>query len=165
MTIMKRNYPIVIALTVILAAAATAARQPGPGREGGRGPRGEFVQNLSEEQRTAMREIMEAHREEMESFRTDLEAKSAELQELVKAEAGETAIFAKIDEIGALRTEMMKKRMEMQLEIRAQLTEEQKEELDEKPLMMGGGPGRGGGGRGPGGPGGAGGPGPGGGFE
>jgi Spy/CpxP family protein refolding chaperone len=158
----KRIIPIVVGLIVVLAATAATARQPGPGRERDRGPRGEFIQNLSAEQRTAMREIMEKHREEMESLRTELEAKSAELRELVKAEVGETAIFAKIDEIGALRTEMMKKRMEMQLEIRAQLTDEQKQEMDEKPFMKDGRPGRGSGGRGPGGPGG---PGAGGGFE
>jgi len=161
----KRNPLIVVGLIVILAAAAAAARQPGPGPEGGRGPGAEFMQNLSEEQRTAMREIMEKHREEMTLLRGELEGKSAELRELVKAEAGETAIFAKIDEIGALRTEMMKKRMEMQLEIRARLTDEQKEQFDEKPFMMGKGPGRGSGGRGPGGPGGPCGPGPGGGSE
>jgi Spy/CpxP family protein refolding chaperone len=150
----KKNPLIVIGMIVILAAAAAAARHPGPGPKGDRGPKDELFQNLSEEQRTAIREIMENHRAEMESFRAELEAKSAELRELVKTEAGEAAIFAKIDEIGALRTEMMKKRMEMQLEIRAQLSEEQKEQLDEQGFMMGGGPGRGSGGRGPGGPGG-----------
>jgi Spy/CpxP family protein refolding chaperone len=119
------------------------------------------MQDLSDEQRTALREILEKHREETESLRTELEAKHAELQELVKAEAGEAAIFVKLDEIGALHTEMMKKRMEMQLEIRTQLTDEQKKEFDEKPFMIGAGPGRPGGGRGPAGdPGG--GPGPGG---
>jgi Spy/CpxP family protein refolding chaperone len=157
---MKKNkLTVVVGLMVILAAAAVGARQPGPGPERAPGPKGAFVQDLSEEQRTAMREIMEKHREAIEPLRTELDAKSAELHELVKAEAGELAIFAKIDEIGALRTEMMKKRMEMQLELRAQLTDEQKQQFDEKTGKRGRGPGRGSGGRGPGGPG------PGGGFE
>jgi len=136
---------------VILTATYASARRQGPGAEGAPGPKGgAFMQDLSEEQRTAMREIMEKHREEIEPLRTEMEARNAELQELVQAEAGEVAIFAKLDEIGALRTELMKKRMEMQLEIRAQLTDEQKEQFDEKSFMMGGGRGRPEGGRGPG---------------
>lgn len=140
----------VVGLTVILAAAYASARRGGPDSERAPGPRGAFMQDLSEEQRTAVREIMQKHREEVEPLRTEMEARNAELQELVRAEAGEAAIFAKLDEIGALRTEMMKKRMEMQLEVRAQLTDEQKEQFDERPFMTGGGRGRRGGGRGPG---------------
>jgi Spy/CpxP family protein refolding chaperone len=140
----------IVGLTVILAAAYASARRGGPGPEGAPGSKGAFMQDLSEEQRTAVREIMQKHREEIEPLRTEMEARNAELQELVRAEAGEAAIFAKLDEIGALRTEMMKVRMAMQLEIRAQLTDEQKQQLDEKPFMMGRGSGRPGGGRGPG---------------
>ncbi len=145
----KNKLPAVIGLIVLVAATAAAARQGGPGPEGARGSKGAFMQGLSEEQRTAVREIAQKHREEVEPLRAEMEAKNAELQELVRAEAGEAAIFAKLDEIGALRTEMMKKRMEMQLEIRAQLTDEQKEQFDETPFMMGRGPHHGDGGRGP----------------
>jgi protein CpxP len=146
----KRTTSAVVGLMIILTAAYASARRAGPGAEGAPGPKGAFMQDLSEEQRTAMREIMEKHREEMEPLRTEMEARNAELQELVRADAGEVAIFGKLDEIGALRTEMMKVRMAMRLEIRAQLTDEQKEQFDEKPFIRGGGRGRPGGGRGPG---------------
>jgi protein CpxP len=147
----KNKLPVVVGLIVLVAAAAAAARQGRPGPEDARGSKGAFMQGLSEEQRTAVREIMQKHREEVEPLRAEMEAKNAELQELVRAEAGEAAIFAKIDELGALHTEMTKVRMAMRLEIRAQLTDEQKEQFDEKLFMMGRGPHRGDGGRGPGG--------------
>jgi Spy/CpxP family protein refolding chaperone len=133
----KRTTLAVVGLMIILTAAYASARRQGPGAEGAPGPKGAFMQDLSEEQRTAIREIMEKHREEMEPLRAEMETGNLELQELVRAEAGEAAIFAKLDEVGALRTEMTKKRMAMQLEIRAQLTDEQKEMMDEKRTMMG----------------------------
>ena len=146
----KRTTLAVVGLMIILTAAYASARRAGPGAEGAPGPKGAFTQDLSEEQRTAVREITLKHRKEMIPLRAEMETMNLELQELVRAEAGEAAIFAKLDEIGELRTEMTKKRMAMRLEIRAQLTDEQKEQFDEKPLMMGGGRGRRGGGRGPG---------------
>ena len=142
----KTKLLAVVGLMVIFAAAAASARDAGSGPEGGPGSKGAFMQDLSEEQRTACQEIALKYKDEMEPLRTEMEAKKAELQELVRAEAGEAAIFAKIDEIGALRTEMTKKRMAMRLEIRGQLTDEQKEMMDEKHMMMGHkGPGGGGG--------------------
>ncbi len=98
---------------------------------------GASLEDLTAEQRKAIREITLEHQKEMITLRAEMEAKSLELQELVRAEAGEAAIFAKLDEIGALRNEMMKKRMAMRLEIRAQLTAEQKERFDQEHMMMG----------------------------
>jgi Spy/CpxP family protein refolding chaperone len=156
----KSTLSVIAGLMVVFAAAASYGYRGGRGPEAAGRPNTEFIQNLSQEQREAIREITVQHQKEMISLRAEMETKSLELQELVRSGAGEDAIFAKIDEIGALRTEMMKKRMAMQLEIRAQLTDEQKEMFDQKHMMMGhmGA----GGGRGPGGPGGH---GPGGGFE
>lgn len=150
----KRTTLAVVGLMIILTAAYASARRQGPGPEGAPGSKGAFMQDLSEEQRTAMREVTLKYKKEMIPLRAEMETMNLELQELVRAEAGEAAIFAKLDEIGALRTEMMKKRMAMQLEIRARLTDEQKEMMDEKCMMMGhmgagggcglgGGPGRG----------------------
>jgi Spy/CpxP family protein refolding chaperone len=156
----KLKLSVIVGLIAVFAAVAAYGYRGGNGPEAAGRPKAEFIQNLSQEQREAIREITLQHQKEMISLRAEMETKSLELQELVRAGAGEDAIFAKIDEIGALRTEMMKKRMAMQLEIRAQLTDEQKEMFDQKHMMMGhmGA----GGGRGPGGPGGH---GPGGGFE
>ncbi|HUU56991.1 MAG TPA: Spy/CpxP family protein refolding chaperone [bacterium] len=136
----KNRLPVVVGLMVVLAAAAAAAagaRHAGFGPEGAPGPKGAFIQDLSDEQRTAIREITLKHRKEMIPLRAEMETRNLELEELVRAGAGEAAIFAKLDEIGALRTEMTKKRMAMQLEIRAQLTDEQKEMFDRKHMMMG----------------------------
>lgn len=133
----KNRLPVVVGLMLVLAAAAASARHAGFGPEGAPGPKGAFLQELTSEQRTAIREITLKHRKEMIPMRAEMETKNLELQELVRAEAGEAAIFAKLDEIGALRTEMMKKRMAMRLEIRAQLTDEQKEMMDAKHMMMG----------------------------
>ncbi len=151
---------VIAGLMVVFAAAASYGARGNPGPEAAGRPKAEFIQNLSKEQREAIREITLKHQKEMISLRAEMETKSLELRELVRAGAGQDAIFAKIDEIGALRTEMMKKRMAMQLEIRAQLTDEQTEMFDREHMMMGhmGA----GGGRGPGGPGGH---GHGGGFE
>jgi len=132
----KNRLPVVVGLMVVLAAAA-GARHAGFGPEGAPGPKGAFIQDLSDEQRTAIREITLKHRKEMIPLRAEMETRNLELQELVRADADKDAIFAKLDEIGALRTEMMKKRMAMQLEIRAQLTDEQKEMFDQKHMMMG----------------------------
>jgi len=132
----KNRLPVVVGLMVVLAAAA-GARHAGFGPEGAPGPKGAFIQDLSDEQRTAIREITLKHRKEMIPLRAEMETRNLELQELVGADADKDAIFAKLDEIGALRTEMMKKRMAMQLEIRAQLTDEQKEMFDQKHMMMG----------------------------
>lgn len=156
----KSTLSVVAGLMVVFAAATSYGYRGGHGPEAAGHPKAEIIQNLSQEQREAIREITLQHQKEMISLRAEMETKNLELRELVRAGAGEDAIFAKIDEIGALRTEMMKKRMAMQLEIRAQLTDEQKEMFDQEHMMMGymGA----GGGRGPGGPGGH---GPGGGFE
>jgi Spy/CpxP family protein refolding chaperone len=133
----KTKLLAVVGLMVIFAVAAANARHAGFGPEGGPGSKGAFLQDLTSEQRTAMREIALKHKKEMIPLRAEMETKNLELQELVRAEAGEAAIFAKLDEIGALRTEMTKKRMAMRLEIRAQLTDEQKEMMDAKHMMMG----------------------------
>lgn len=133
----KTKLLAVVGLVVIFAAAAAGVRHAGFGPEGGPGSKGAFLQDLTSEQRTAIREITLKHQKEMIPLRAEMETKNLELQELVRADAGKDAIFAKLDEIGALRTEMMKKRMAMRLEIRAQLTDEQKEMMDAKHMMMG----------------------------
>lgn len=133
----KRKLLAVVGLMVIFTAAAASARYPGFGPEGAPCPKGALLEDLSAEQRTAIREIALKYKKEMITLRAEMEAKSLELQELVRTEAGEAAIFAKVDEVGALRTEMMKKRLAMRLEIRAQLTDEQKERFDQKHVMMG----------------------------
>lgn len=137
MVALKRLVPIVGAILAVAAATSYGHRGAGPGPGGGPGAVGASLEDLTAEQREAIREIALEQQKEMITLRAEMEAKSLELQELVRAEAGEAAIFAKLDEIGALRNEMMKKRMAMRLEIRAQLTAEQKERFDQEHMMMG----------------------------
>jgi Spy/CpxP family protein refolding chaperone len=134
----KNRLAVIVGLTAVLAAAAAAQGRGGPGAMGGRGAAGGLFQDLSADQRAAIREIILEHQKEMITLRAEMETKGLELQELIRAEAGEAAVMAKVEELGALRTEMMKKRVALQLEIRAQLTAEQKDAFDEMPMMMGG---------------------------
>jgi Spy/CpxP family protein refolding chaperone len=133
----KMKSLVVVGLTVVLTAAYASARQARVGPEGSPGRERALPEDLSAEQRTAIREITLKYKEEMVALRAEMEAKRLELEELVRAGAGEAALFAKIDEVGALRTEMMKKRLAMRLETRAQLTDEQKERFDQKHATMG----------------------------
>ncbi|NIT36020.1 MAG: periplasmic heavy metal sensor [candidate division Zixibacteria bacterium] len=126
-----------VGLAVILTAAYASARQARSGPEGAPGRERALPENLSAEQRTAIREIAHKYQKEMVALRAEMEAERLELEELIRTEAGRDAIFAKLDEVGALRTEMMKKRLAMRLEIRAQLTDEQKERFDQRRATMG----------------------------
>jgi Spy/CpxP family protein refolding chaperone len=136
MVTVKKLVPVVGAILAVAAAAAYGYRG-GPGPGGGPGAMGASFPDLSAEQRTAIRDITLKYQKEMVSLRAEMETKNLELQELVRADAGKDAIFAKVDEIGALRTEMMKRRMAMRLEVRAQLSDEQKEMFDQNHMMMG----------------------------
>jgi Spy/CpxP family protein refolding chaperone len=127
----------VVGLAVILTAAYASARHAGFGPEGSPGPKGALLQDLSAEQRAAIREIALKYQKEMIALRAEMETESLELQEMVRADAGKDAIFAQADEVAKLRAEMMKNRLAMRLEIRAQLTDEQKEMFDQEHMVMG----------------------------
>ncbi len=144
---------IIVGSIAALVAAAAGVREAGVGAEGGPGPKAAFLQELSAEQRAAVRDIVVKYKKEMIPLRAEMETKRLEVEEMVRAEAGKDAIFAKLDEIAKLRGEMDKRRMAMRLEIRAQLTAAQKEMMDAAPPMMehkgAGGPGHGPGPHGP----------------
>lgn len=156
----KGLYAAIITVVATSVGAWAFAGGPGggPPTDGQKGPKGIFG-ILDEDQQETVKAMLEENREETEGLREEMETLREELRELIQSEAASTSLNAKIEEIGALRTEMMKKQVNLRVEIRKLLTEEQKAQLDE--MEAGKGPGghkggpakgpkRGKGGRGPG---------------
>jgi len=83
--------------------------------------------DLTDEQRTQIRDIMLNTRKEMLPIQNELREKQAQLRTLTTGENIDMdAANTVIEEIGALRTEMMKNRIASRQEIRNLLTEEQR---------------------------------------
>ena len=118
-----------VAVTVAATAVGAWAFASGPGG-GQKGPKALF-EILDEDQQETVKAMLEENREEMKGLHEEMESLREELHELVKTEAGETTLNAKIEEIGALKTEIMKKHVNLRVEIRKLLTDEQKAQLDE----------------------------------
>lgn len=133
---------------LIVATWAFAAGPPGSGAGGPEGPKALFT-ILDEDQQETVKAMFEENREEMKGLHEEMESLREKLHELVKTEAGETTLNAKIEEIGALKTEIMKKYVNLRVEIRKLLTDEQKSQLDEMEATMGPGRHKGGPGKGP----------------
>ena len=139
--------PALLVLGALLIVPAAIAKEqsrgqcPGAGF-GHMGGIGAIINDLSKEQKEAIHKIMVELEKEMIDLRASLEKKHIELRELMIA-ADEAKLYAKIDEIGKLRTDIQKKRVKMMLDIRNLLTDEQKEKLEGMMPMMGcpGGPG------------------------
>lgn len=132
-----------LAATVLVFAAAAMAQGPGGcsghGRGGdfGHGHRLEMLTEkleLTEEQVAAITEIREAGQakglelhKEMKRLRNELEG------EMLKDEPTEEAALGLVGKIGALQTEIQSNRLENRLEVRRQLTAEQRDKM----LLMG----------------------------
>jgi len=94
------------------------------------------IPDLTEEQKAQIDALKMNLEKEMLPMKTKLEVKQAELQELLVADSpNKGAIDKKIDEIGSLRTQIQKKRIDNRLKIRALLTPEQRVKFDKKALM------------------------------
>lgn len=145
-----------LAITMITALPALAQDDqtvPDPQEETvfgrGFGPRMQDEMNITTEQRTKMRDLRNQHQKEMIPLRADLRVARIELRELIQKSAAESTINAKIDQIGTLRTQLEKKRVAHQLEMRSLLTPEQLEKWDMGRGGRGMGPGHGERGMGP----------------
>ncbi|MCF6240543.1 MAG: Spy/CpxP family protein refolding chaperone [Bacteroidales bacterium] len=85
------------------------------------------IPNLTAEQQTKITDLRTAHLKKMQDYRNQLAEKSVRLQTLRTAEnADMKEINRIIDEIGVLRTEMMKRREQHFQNVRSLLTNEQK---------------------------------------
>ncbi len=93
------------------------------------------IPNLTEEQKTQIKAIKDEFKTENQTTKSAIREKREELRQLTSAESVNIeAVDSLIDEIGALRTSMMKSRTNMDLEVRSLLTEEQREYFDSRPL-------------------------------
>lgn len=94
--------------------------------------------DLTDEQRTQIRNIMLNTRKEMLPIQNELREKQAQLRTLTTGENIDMeAANTVIEEIGALRTKMMKNRITSRQEIRNLLTEEQRIIFDSRTPMKG----------------------------
>jgi Spy/CpxP family protein refolding chaperone len=145
--------PILLALGLLCGTALQATAQAG----GGRGGQGGM---LTQEQRTKMRETMQASQADLTSLNEKLVAaqKDAVKAALAK-DADEKSVRAKIEAVAKIQTDISMLRLKAVKEIAPTLTDEQKTQLNDRPGMaynslfggmggMGGGGRRGGGGRG-----------------
>lgn len=140
MKTMKSKTIAVALILAIFTFAATTYAQPGNGDgkhkrqccvvpEGKNGCFG--IKGLTEEQQKKITSLREAHRKDMQSYRDQLGEKNAHLKTLLHADNPDRgAINKTIDEMGSLKTEMMKKSTTHQLDVRNLLTDEQKLEFD-----------------------------------
>lgn len=89
--------------------------------------------NLSEKQETQAKEFHSQMKEKVTPIQLDLEEKEIQLQKLMIAdEIDESAVFAKVDEISALKAEIQKARLLSKIQLRSILTIEQRIKFDEK---------------------------------
>ena len=91
--------------------------------------------NLTDEQKAKMADLRLAHQKKMLPFRSELQSKRMEIQLLKTTDApDEKKIEKAVDEMGKIRTEMHKARIQHQLEVRKMLTPEQQKIYDSQML-------------------------------
>ena len=110
---------ITVVATSVGAWAFAGGTGGGPPTDGQKGPKGIFG-ILDEDQQETVKAMPEENREETEGLREEMETLREELRELIQSEAASTSLNAKIEEIGALRTEMMKKQVNLRVEVPGQ---------------------------------------------
>jgi protein CpxP len=111
----------------------------GPGH--GHGQRMMDDLNLTTEQKEKLHDAMIAHQKEMIPLRADLKVARIELREMIRSNQSKSAIDAKVEAIGKLRTQIEKARVDNQLAMRSILTPEQLKKWDARPGAFGSGKG------------------------
>ncbi len=100
-----------------------------------RGDRYSTIPDLTDEQKSQIEELQDAFRNEIKPIKEEIRAKKDTLHTLITNDDTTTAeIDALIDEIGALKTSVMKYRVATDKDVRNILTEEQLEYLDSLPV-------------------------------
>ncbi len=127
-----RTLAILIAGIFFLSSAQVIAQK---GKNGQDRPAGMGYQcpvsDLNEAQQKKIDELRIAHQKNMLKFRNQMGEKSAQLQTLRTAEKADmNAINKTIDEIGALKTQMMKEREDHRQQVRSVLTDSQRVQFD-----------------------------------
>lgn len=100
-----------------------------------------MIPDLTDQQREQMKSMRTEHMKEMQSIRNQMMEKKARLQTLSTADkVNMTEINKVIDDIGKMRTQMMKMREQHRQTIRKMLTEEQRVFFDSHQPMHHEGP-------------------------
>lgn len=144
MTNRRWTLPAVVALAVAVGlglAAGAGARSPGPGGPGGPGVRGfggpgleRAIERLELDaaKRAEVFGVIDAARPAARELRGQLRAAHEEMRALLAdPSAGEDAVLARADAIGALQTELRKQELRTLLQVRALLPAEQQAQLAE----------------------------------
>jgi Spy/CpxP family protein refolding chaperone len=122
-------FPMLVALSLLLAATLQSVAQ---GQGGGRGQGGV----LTQEQRTQMRDAMQASRSDLAPLTEKLAAAQKEAVKAALAkDADEKTVRAKLDAVAKIQTDMALLRMKAIKEVAGSLTEEQKTQLLERPAV------------------------------
>jgi Spy/CpxP family protein refolding chaperone len=146
--------PLLAAGLLLGAASQTMAQAPGGGGPGGM---------LTQEQRTKLREAMQASQADLTPLTEKLAAAQKEaIKALLAKDADEKSVRPKVEAVHKIQTEIAMLRLKAVKEVVSTLTDEQKTAMDTRPgmaymMLLGGGGGMGGGRRGGGGGGGGGG--------
>jgi Spy/CpxP family protein refolding chaperone len=133
-TINLSVFAILMAGIIILGTNPILA-QKGRNFDNNQGGAGKYcnLMDLTEAQQKKIDELRTLHQKNMLQHRNQLAEKNARLQTLRTAEKADmTAINKTIDEIGTLKTQMMKERENHIQQIRGQLTDSQKVQFDSK---------------------------------
>jgi Spy/CpxP family protein refolding chaperone len=149
----KQRTLIVLAVAALLALAAGSALAQGPrGRHGGGFPDGDGIGaerlawlDLSEDQRKAVDGILDQARQEGVELRKEQARLRNQIQgEMLADQPSESRLIELTEEMGALRTQLQVIRLKARLAVRAQLSEEQRDQLMLRGDRLGrGGPHRG----------------------
>lgn len=122
-------------LSALLWAGLASAERGGYGHRGG-GPSAHMIEEhaeelgLSDDQLAAIRAVADKSRQDGDALRLQLEAEEMGMRGLLEADPPDrAAIMAQAERIGALKTERQKLHLGSMLDVRAQLTKEQRERL------------------------------------
>jgi len=93
------------------------------------------IPDLTQEQKTQIKAIKDEFKTENHTTISELKDKKQELRQLTSTESVNIeAVDSMIDEIGTLKTSIMKSKTNMDIEVRSLLTEEQREHFDSRHL-------------------------------
>jgi Spy/CpxP family protein refolding chaperone len=129
---MKRHIIIFTVLALFVFGLSTAFAQQRGQRWADRDDFPEFTS----EQREQMADLRAEHQKAMIPLRADLRLLQVELREMIRDDAAQSRINSKLDEMGALKIELSKVRMDHLLKMKNILTEEQKEFFKDHPRLM-----------------------------
>lgn len=94
------------------------------------------IPNLTDQQKDQIKDVMLKNREAVMPLQNQMREKAAHLRTLSTAEnVDQNAAEVIIDDIGNLRTQIMKKRFETRQQVRNLLTDEQRIWFDSHPMM------------------------------